>query len=87
MARQKFTHGQTCQSYNFPNATKFLKILEEFKLLIESHHQIYVLLLSKVLRFYSSFNKRNESAQVMRKKKVRAYAFYKKTNAPFVVTA
>ena len=65
-----------------------LKTLEKFILLIGSHYRVYVLSLSKVLRFFSSFNKRNESAQVMRKKKVRAYAFfYKKTSAPFVVTA
>ena len=60
-----------------------LKTLEKFILVIESHYRVHVLSLSKVLRFFSSFNKRNESAQVMRKKKVRAYAFYKKDKRSF----
>ena len=54
---------------------------------VGSFHQIEVFILSEALGFYSSFNKRNEDARIMRKVKVCAYAFYQKTSAPFVVTA
>ena len=54
---------------------------------VGSFHQIEVFILSEALGFYSSFNKRNEDAQIMRNVKVCAYAFYQKTSAPFVVTA
>ena len=46
------------------------KGIGEIHTFVDSHHQIYGLLISKILKFFSLSNNRNKNAQIIRKESI-----------------